>query len=398
MSIDSRASSGNVISIFIYKIAIKVLPEHVATEIPARLVVGKACCQMFGIQCWLECFLTPLAIRYGNFEYIKNSNDMLVKIEEVKSTAVEEMWDWDMITLFTIDVKAFYPSVKFEFLEIVLTNCFQGCTNWNPYNIDILITIIMYTLSNQQISWLNHYYVLNQGIPTGAKHSIPLAKNFLTFILLGLLNSIFKMTFESNMKLWKRFIDDCGSMISGNIEVFLSFFQMLHTHFNKYALDLTCDSDTYIIDNENIREKGEKHATFLDIDVFKAGNTIHTREHRKATSYLKYNSAHPRHTFAGIIKSQLYRLHRLCYRNIDYENAVADLKLRCIKSEYPITVIGNILNTAPNIIRTITKNPQLHNQDETPTVSLVVLSGRSYGKLFSDFATKMNNLSCSRLN
>ena len=161
-------------------------------------------------------------------------------------------------------------------------------------------------------------------------------------------------------------------------------------------MHLTCYNDTHIIDNENIIRKGEKHITFLDIDVFKTDNTIRTREHRKDTSaksYLKYNFAYPRHIFAGIIKSQLHRLRRLCSRNIDYENAVVDLKQRCIKSEYPITVIDNILNTAPNIIRTITKNPPLRNQDETPTVSLVVLSGTSYDKQFSDFATKMNNLS-----
>ena len=56
-------------------------------------------------------------------------------------------------------------------------------------------------------------------------------------------------------------------------------------------------------------------------------------------------------------------------------------------------MIDNILDTAPNIIRTITKNPQLHNQHEKPRVNLGVLSGTSYGKLFSDFDTKMNNLS-----
>ena len=70
---------------------LKILPEHVATEIPSRLVVRMKCCQMFRIQCWLECFLTPLAIRYGNFEFIKDSNDMLCEIEQIKTTATEEL-------------------------------------------------------------------------------------------------------------------------------------------------------------------------------------------------------------------------------------------------------------------------------------------------------------------
>ena len=383
---------------------LKVLAEHVATEIPSRLVVGMACCQMFRIQCWLECFLTPLAILYGNFEYIKDSNDMLVEIENIKVIAVEEMWDWDKVTLFTIDVKALYPSVKYDFLKLALTKCFQVCTNWNSYNTDILITIIMYTLSNQQIIWNNQYYILNQGIPTGAKHSVPLANIFLTFIVLELRNnnSEFKCGFENKIKLWKRFIDDCGGIISGNITEFIDFFEILRSHFNKFALDLTCDTDTHNVNGDAIIEKVDKCVNFLDIEIFKVDNTIHTREHRKETSaisYLKYNSAHPRHTFSGIIKSQLYRLRRLCSRNTDFNNAVADLKQRCVKSEYPVNMIDNILNTATNIIRTITnKSPILSRQEEMPTVKLVALSGTSYGKQFSDFVTKMNSLSHPQFN
>ena len=172
---------------------------------------------------------------------------------------------------------------------------------------------------------------------------------------------------------------------------------MLRNHFNKFGLDLTSDTDTHIIsDSYTTTKKANQHITFLDIDIFKTDDTIHAREHRKETSamsYLKYNSAHARHTFSGIIKSQLYRLRRLCSRNIDFEYAVADLKQRCIKSEYPANIIDNILNTAPNITRTLTKSLQLRNQEETPSVSLVVLSGTSYGKVFSDFATKVNNFS-----
>ena len=124
---------------------LKILPEHVATEIPSRLVVGMKCCQMFRIQYWLECFITPLAIRYGNFEFIKDSNDMLCEIEQIKTIATEELWDWDKKTLFTIVVKAFYPSVKYDLLESALRKCFQVCTNWN-HTLLILLSVSLCTL------------------------------------------------------------------------------------------------------------------------------------------------------------------------------------------------------------------------------------------------------------
>ena len=67
---------------------LNVSPANVYNEIPSRLVVGMGSCQMFRIQSWLECFLTPLCKVYGKFEYIKGSNDMLIAINEVKTVAV----------------------------------------------------------------------------------------------------------------------------------------------------------------------------------------------------------------------------------------------------------------------------------------------------------------------
>ena len=140
------------------------------------------------------------------------------------------------------DVMALYPSIKFEFVRIALLQCFRTCTNWSIEIINTLIEIIIYTLSNQQIMWNDQYYLLNQGLPTGAKHSVPIANILLSFILLQLLRSgnEFKNIFDDRITLWKRFIDDGGGILSGNIYVFMKFFKLLRSHFNTFALDLTC--------------------------------------------------------------------------------------------------------------------------------------------------------------
>ena len=322
----------------------------------------------------------------------------------IRVLSQNENWDWENVTIFTIDVKALYTSIKFEFMKKALLKCFQDCTTWSSDVISILIEIIMYTLNNQQIIWNNQYHMLSQGVPTGAKHSVPLANILLTFIILELLNSDnnFKSKFDAFVKLWKRFIDDCGGIFLGNIGSFLHFFKNLSEHFRKFSLELTCDTDTHKIDGENVMEKDDKTISFLDIEIFKADGTIHTREYRKetsATSYLKYSSSHPRHTFPGIIKSQLYRLRRLCSRDVDYEKAVSDLKDRCLKSEYPVLMVNNILNNAPNITRTISRNEVVaHAISEQPQIArLVVLSGTPYEKEFSNFASKMNALIGSRI-
>ena len=147
----------------------------------------------------------------------------------------------------------------------------------------------MYTLENQQILWDNEYYLLNQGIPTGGKHSVPLANILLTFIMLELLenDSVFKNIFLNNLKLWKRFIDDCVGVFIGRKKIFEKFFSKLKKQFHKYDLEIT-----------DIQSK--ESIVVLDIEIFKYENQLHTKEHRKETSsfsYLRYGSAHPNYTY-----------------------------------------------------------------------------------------------------
>ena len=42
----------------------------------------------------------------------------------------------------------------------------------------------------------------------------------------------------------------------------------------------------------------------------------------------------PTFTFMGIVKSQMYRLRRLCSRDEDYKDAIQNLKKRCLNSGY----------------------------------------------------------------
>ena len=157
--------------------------------------------------------------------YIKDSSDYLVCLENVKSKAEIERWDWENTILFTIDVKALYPSVKFGHMRKALTHAFSQYTLWPEEMKNIIVDLTIYTLENQQIRWNSKFYLLSQGLPTGAKHSVPLANIFLSFIMLeGLKNSELKNMFNSRVKLCKRFIDDCTGIFQGSISEFTCFF------------------------------------------------------------------------------------------------------------------------------------------------------------------------------
>ena len=165
---------------------------------------------------------------------------VLTKLESIKQDKVK---DFSRKTLFTIDVKALYPSVNLNHLKTALRVCFTESTEWTKAQIDILIDLIVYTLENQQILWDGKLFRLNKGIPTGAKHSVPLANIFLSFIFKDLLSYDRKFTsiFKTNVNLWTRFIDDCFGIFGGSETILNAFFEKLQAQYRKYDLELTSD-------------------------------------------------------------------------------------------------------------------------------------------------------------
>ena len=182
-----------------------IKPTEVSNKIPARLVIGMSSCQMQRVQSWLESFLTPISKLYGTFEYTKDSTDILIDFSKANERALTESWNFDDLLLFGIDVQALYPSIQFKHLRLSLDDCFKTCTNWNESIRILLIDLIMYTLTNQQIYWNETYYMLSNGVPTGGKHCVPLANIFLTFIMKTLLrkNPTFKEQFTKSVTLEK---------------------------------------------------------------------------------------------------------------------------------------------------------------------------------------------------
>ena len=190
-------------------------------------------------------------------------------IETIKETSASENWDWSNVILFTVDVKALYPSICYEFLAKAIKYVFDTCTTWVSEVKTLLIELVMYTLENQQLFWNDMFYILNKGIPTGSKHAVPLANMFLSFILIDALKTddVLKESFDSKIKLWKRFIDDGTGIFIGSISDFLEFYTLLQVAFRKYNLELTCDTDSYTVTTDGLIEKATKQITFLDVRI-----------------------------------------------------------------------------------------------------------------------------------
>ena len=114
--------------------------------------------------------------------------------------------------------------------------------------------------------------------------------------------------------MYLRYLDDIWVLWDHGLEQFHTFFDILNTHNPSVKL-------THRIEKQSI--------DFLDVTVFKGPNlikneTLDTKVFFKPTDthqLLHKASFHPKHTFKGILKSQLLRFFRICSQKSDFEDA-----------------------------------------------------------------------------
>ena len=146
----------------------------------------------------------------------------------------------------------------------------------------------------------------------------------------------------------------------------------------------------------------ENHPPFYILSLFlnkcplyyKHQNKLHTKENRKETAssqYLRYNSAHPAYTFKGIVKSQMFRLRRLCSRNEDYVTAIMGLRERCANSGYDKKMVDEVLKDAESLQRTLTRRKQVEDIEPDCKIRWVTMAKSNAEKEIEHFVKSMNS-------
>ena len=157
----------------------------------------------------------------------------------------------------------------------------------------------------------------------------------------------------NNVKEAKRYIDDGGGFYVGSQRSFVVWMNKVNENLSPYGL---------FIDEAEIKEVGE-YSPFLDIQFcFDTDGDLQTDLYVKPTdarSYLHFSSAHPRHTFSGIVYSQCLRLRRIINNQDRLAHRLNELLAAFDKSGYPESMLCNIRNKVQNMER------QLHRCERT---------------------------------
>ena len=178
------------------------------------------------------------------------------------------------------------------------------------------------------------FYLQKNGVPTGGSLCVQLANITVYYIMNIAVYS--KPQLMHNIREAKRYIDDGAGFYVGSERSFNAWMNKVNTALNPYGL---------YIDESVIKEVNES-VPFLDIQFcFDNEGNLQTDLYVKPTdarSYLNFSSAHPNHTFSGIVYSQCLRLRRIINNQVRLAHRLNELCSAFEKSGYPKTMLENI--------------------------------------------------------
>ena len=135
----------------------------------------------------------------------------------------------------------------------------------------------------------------------------------------------------------KRYIDDGSGFWSGTNRQFQEWINQVNTLLKDDGLN---------IDEHTIADP-HKYVSFLDIQfTFDEAGDLQTDLYVKPTdsrSYLQFGSAHPNHIYSGIVFSQCHRLRRIINSTERLISRLEELKFYFLNSNYPETMVNNII-------------------------------------------------------
>ena len=245
----------------------------------------------------IDHFLKPLSNIHPS--YVKNTDDFIEKISQVKIS--------DHALLVTCDVESLYTNIQPEKGLQALEKIYRrsGCSM--PYT--EIRRLLELSLTHNDFQFNGQWYLQVSGTAMGKRY----APNYANIFMANFEHEVMqKATHKPTV--YQRFLDDIYIIWEHSRTELDNFINLMNSH------------------DESIKLKAEIHENtidFLDVTTFKGNrfkhhNILDTKVYFKPTDtheLLDHHSFHPKHTFEGIIKSQLIRFLKICNNMDDFHEA-----------------------------------------------------------------------------
>lgn len=265
---------------------------------PGRPIVSDCNSETYQTAEYIDYYLNPLSVKHP--AYVKDTYHFISLITMLQIPLNSFFFTIDIDSLYTnIDIPAGLKAVK---------NIFQKYPAHRPDK--ELLELLEINLTKNDFEFNNEYYLQIKGTAMGKRFAPAYANIFMADWEERALNKCDKKPF-----CYFRYLDDIFGIWTYSKDDFEVFITTLDTfdpsirlkyQFHEHSIDFL-DTTVY------------KGSTFcrdhkLDIKVYFKETDTH--------ALLFKTSFHPKHTFRGLIKSQLLRFRRICTRDHDFREAV----------------------------------------------------------------------------
>jgi len=269
---------------------------------PGRPIVSDCSSETYRTAEFIDFFLYPLSFVHAS--YIKDTYDFLRKIRllEVPQDAM----------LFTMDVDALYTNIDIQEGIQAIKNIFRKHPNKKRPDKELL-QLLEINLTRNDFEFNGDFFLQIKGTAMGKKFAPAYANIFMAEWETSALSSC-----QKTPEHYFRYLDDIWGVWSHSKEDFDSFVTTLNNHNKSISLKyITSYTSVDFLDTTTFKGINFHNTHQLDAKVFFKETDTHALLHK--------TSHHPNHTYAGLVKSQLLRFHRICSNRDDFIMATKTL-------------------------------------------------------------------------
>jgi hypothetical protein len=267
-----------------------------------RPIVSDCSSESCKIAEYIDHYLKPLAIKHPS--YLKDTWDFLEKLtqHDIPPNSL----------LITLDVESLYTNIQTPEGLLAVQESFDNNPSLCRPDKE-LIELLKISLECNDFEFNNNFYLQISGTAMGKRF----APHYADIYMAKFEKEVFRIA-DKKPLVYYRFLDDIFIIWTYSEEEFFYFLNLMNSHSPSINF-------THSIQKESIN--------FLDVTLykgtqFKNSSKLDTKVYFKPTDtheLLHKSSFHPKHTFAGILKSQINRFHKICTNKQDFESACSIL-------------------------------------------------------------------------
>lgn len=265
---------------------------------PGRPIVSDCGSETYYTAEFLDFYLNPLST--GHPSYIKDTYDFVQKVKGLKIP--------QKAILFTMDVDALYTNIDIQEGIQAIKNIFQKTPDTSRPDKE-LIQLLEINLNRNDFEFNGEFFLQIKGTAMGKKFAPAYANIFMAEWEASALSRCHKQPLH-----YFRYLDDIWGVWTHSEDEFKEFVATLNNHNTSIKLkSATSHLSVDFLDTTTYKGPDFNTSHKLDIKVFFKETDTHALLHKR--------SFHPKHTYSGLVKSQLLRFRRICTQERDFREA-----------------------------------------------------------------------------